>query len=96
MLWLQVTEGDSEAQDNMVDIEDMAGSHKPAVNQPVAHSSKRKRAQSPSASQPLVATSWREALGPPPPFGTSKVSCQPFPENFYTQEFLKSEIIREY
>lgn len=55
-----------------MDIEDMAGKSTSPPGRPVAHSSKRKRGNSPAPTR-AVATSWREALGPPPAFGTTKV-----------------------
>lgn len=54
------------------DIEDIGVNRHTKPAHPVAHSSKRKRGNSPLSHQP-VATSWRNVLGPPPPIATTKV-----------------------
>ena len=53
-----------------MDIEDI-GKEKTAspTIRPIVHSIKRKREESPVKE----AATWREALGPPPPFGNTKV-----------------------
>ncbi|RVE53948.1 hypothetical protein evm_001351 [Chilo suppressalis] len=59
-----------ESMDTEVDIEDI-GKEKNSngdVIRPVVHTVKRKREESPVKE----AATWREALGPPPPFGTTK------------------------
>ena len=55
-----------------MDIEDIGNtsSDKAATIRPIVHTVKRKREESP----PQEAQNWREALGPPPPFGTTKVT----------------------
>ncbi|XP_049878007.1 DNA polymerase epsilon catalytic subunit 1 [Pectinophora gossypiella] len=53
-----------------VDIEDIGktASEKSPTIRPVVHTVKRKREESP----PKLYATWREALGPPPPFGDTK------------------------
>lgn len=54
-----------------MDIEDIGkdSTEKSSTIRPMVHTVKRKREESP----PQDAQNWREALGPPPPFGTTKV-----------------------
>lgn len=54
-----------------IDIEDIGKENKSHsdVIRPVVHTVKRKREESPTKE----AATWREALGNPPPFGTTKV-----------------------
>lgn len=54
-----------------MDIEDIGKEMKRISEiRPIVHTVKRKREESPTKE----AATWREALGPPPPFGTTKVS----------------------
>lgn len=66
---LQNTDNLSEA---IRDIEDIGGKGQALALRPVVHSNKRQRSPSPADSQ-IIASTWREALGPPPPFGSTKV-----------------------
>ncbi|CAH0594349.1 unnamed protein product [Chrysodeixis includens] len=58
------------AMDTEMDIEDIGKgtNDKPTTIRPIVHTVKRKREDSP----PQDAQNWREALGPPPAFGTTK------------------------
>lgn len=56
------------------DIEDIGRNTSPSRKVVVASVSKRKRRNSEEEAEELLSKSWREALGNPPPYGTTKVS----------------------
>lgn len=55
-----------------MDMEDIGNDKtgRATIIRPVVHTMKRKRTESPPQD---AAATWREALGPPPPFGNTKV-----------------------
>ncbi|XP_014243351.1 DNA polymerase epsilon catalytic subunit A [Cimex lectularius] len=55
----------------IVDIEDIGNDTSPKLGRPIVHTNKRKR--DPTPEKAVVYKTWKEALGSPPPFGTTKI-----------------------
>lgn len=67
-----IEKNQEENNENSPDIEDISGNNSHSIGRPVVTKHKRKRIDDEQDSETILKKSWKEALGPPPPFKKGK------------------------